>query len=146
MIQALGAGASSCSVSEPEEALRIARRLGDKRTIGHALGILGWLANRLNPAAAPALYEEAIELCRETGDSWQLAGALRNWGLSQWLAGNGAGARLRLREALSIAPGGASGGRGAVQPPDWRAPIRLQADGADAPQARLCQAGRNFPR
>jgi len=77
-----------------EEALRIARRLGDKRIIGRALGALGWAAIFLDPPSAPALFEEAIELYRETGDAWGLVDALYGFGLSQWLAGDLALARL----------------------------------------------------
>lgn len=86
-----------------EEALLIARPLGDKRTIGRAIQTLGWAATFLDPAAAPALFEEALELHRETGDAWWHVNALRNLGFSHFLDGDLALARLRLEAALSIA-------------------------------------------
>jgi predicted ATPase/class 3 adenylate cyclase/DNA-binding CsgD family transcriptional regulator len=85
------------------EALRIARGLSDKRTSGRALNMLGWASMLLDPASAPALYEEAIELCRETDDAWWLADALIGFGFLQWQAGDLALARPRFEEALSIA-------------------------------------------
>jgi predicted ATPase/DNA-binding CsgD family transcriptional regulator len=86
-----------------EEALRIARPLGDKRVIGRAFDTLGWPAIFLDPASAPALFEEAIECSRETGDARWLVDALIGFGFSQYLAGDLALARPHFEEALSIA-------------------------------------------
>ncbi|HTE65550.1 MAG TPA: tetratricopeptide repeat protein, partial [Candidatus Binatia bacterium] len=86
-----------------EEALRIARPLGDKRTIGRALDQLGWADTWLDPPSAHALFEEAIDLHREAGDASGLAVALRGSGFLQLLAGDLALARPRLEESLSVA-------------------------------------------
>jgi len=86
-----------------EEALRIGRRLGDKRTAGRALTTLGTPAMFLDPASAPALHEEAIELLRQTGDAHWLSAALRLSGVSQFLAGDLGLAHRRFQEALSVA-------------------------------------------
>ncbi len=85
-----------------EEALRIGRRLGDKRMIGRALTTLGTPAMFLDPASAPALHEEAIDLLRQAGDAHWLSAALRLSGIAQFLAGDLARAHRRFEEAVSI--------------------------------------------
>ena len=77
--------------------------MGDKRIIARAIDVLGWAAIFLDPASAPALFEEAIELCRETGDAWWLVDALNGSGYLQYLAGDLALARPLFAEALSRA-------------------------------------------
>ncbi|TMB64988.1 MAG: tetratricopeptide repeat protein, partial [Chloroflexi bacterium] len=86
-----------------EEALAIARPLGDKRIIGRALGMVGYAATFLDPPSAPALFEEAIALSRESGDTYYLTMSLRNSGQALWWVGDVAAARTRFEEALSVA-------------------------------------------
>ncbi len=86
-----------------EEALRLARALGDKQTEGRALMTLGTAAMLMDPPSAPALLEESIDIFRQTDDAHWLAAALRNSGMAQFLTGDLAPARGRFEQALSIA-------------------------------------------
>jgi predicted ATPase/class 3 adenylate cyclase len=58
------------------EAVRIARELGDPRTLGRALTILASSTFFDDPATARQHYEEAIPILRAVGDNWGLAFAL----------------------------------------------------------------------
>jgi predicted ATPase/DNA-binding CsgD family transcriptional regulator len=89
-----------------EEALRIARPLGDRRTEGRALNDLGWAAMFLDPGSAPALFEEAIDLLREAGESYRLNAALNGLGIVRLMTGDLAAGRSHLEEALSLARAG----------------------------------------
>jgi predicted ATPase/class 3 adenylate cyclase/DNA-binding CsgD family transcriptional regulator len=86
-----------------EEALAIARELGDKRGMGRALGMMGYAVTFLDPPAAPALFEAAVALSREAGDTYYLAMSLRNLGQALWPVGKIIDSRSHFQEALSIA-------------------------------------------
>jgi ATP/maltotriose-dependent transcriptional regulator MalT len=86
-----------------QEALGIARSLGDIRVMGRALGMAGFAATFLDPPSARAVLEEAIELSREAGDTYYLTMNLRNLGQELWQVGQLAQSRTLFEEALAVA-------------------------------------------
>lgn len=86
-----------------QDALRIARGIGDKRGIAWALNGLGVLAHwRQRHTEAIDYYEESLQLAREIGDQTRIAGALNNLGLVKKELGEYDEARHRLEESLEI--------------------------------------------
>ncbi|GIL11437.1 MAG: adenylate cyclase [Chloroflexota bacterium] len=86
-----------------QDALRLAREIGDLRGIAWALNGLGVLAHwRQRHAEAIRHYEESLELARQIGDQTRIAGALNNLGLVKKELGEYDEARQRLEESLEI--------------------------------------------
>jgi predicted ATPase len=105
----LGATTLACRHADPEaargfgeEALALARRLGDRtrtaRTLAH-MGNVEWLLERFD--AARARHEEALAAAREIGDSRLVASALGSLGHILLIQGDFAGASPRLAESLA---------------------------------------------
>jgi predicted ATPase/DNA-binding CsgD family transcriptional regulator len=84
-------------------ALAVARRAGDRRTLGFALqrkAAMERFHGRVE--AARDLLEEAIAHLREIGDANELAGALLEWSDTQRELGDVAGAIATMTESISI--------------------------------------------
>ncbi len=85
-----------------QEALRIARVLGDQRGIGRALNALAFPTMYLNPPAR-ALYEEAIAIHRDQDDPLYLAASLYALAYLEINAGNLTAARRCAAESVEVA-------------------------------------------
>ncbi len=85
-----------------EEALGIGREVGDERTVGRALDLIGWALMSLEPGAAMPLLEESIAITRSLGDSWFLADALYGAGFLATLRGQLRAAPPLLEDALAV--------------------------------------------
>ena len=53
--------------------VELAEEIGDRRTVGRSLALLGGLYRWRDPAAARPGLERSVQLARETGDEWCLA-------------------------------------------------------------------------
>ena len=87
-----------------EEALSIARELGDRGSEGYVVGGLGSVAvGQANYPEAQALYEEALCIAREVGDRGVEAWWIGGLGDIATRRGDYTEAQARYEEALSIA-------------------------------------------
>ena len=84
-----------------EEALLLARRIGDERMIARAAVALGRALGFREPDAARPLLEEAIELCTRTGDQEPLGQALFGRYQTRWGVGDLRGARRCLDDVVA---------------------------------------------
>jgi predicted ATPase/class 3 adenylate cyclase/DNA-binding CsgD family transcriptional regulator len=85
-----------------EEALAIGREVGDERTVGRALDLIGWALISLNPGAAMPVLEESIVITRPLGDAWFLADALYGAGFLATASGQLKAATPLLEDALAV--------------------------------------------
>src|SRR5215471_11187410 len=84
-----------------EESLSIAREIGDKREIGNAEWLLGFVRmGQRNSAAARPLFEESRTLYKELGDVWGEAYTLYLLGMAAYFSGDRVGARAHYEESL----------------------------------------------
>jgi transcriptional regulator with GAF, ATPase, and Fis domain/Tfp pilus assembly protein PilF len=87
-----------------EEALLLARRVGDKRDLASALGYLAIHHHRAGDyARATERYREALEIAREVGDVGGMATAHSNLGAVSFLSGDPARAREHYELAVRLA-------------------------------------------
>ena len=85
-----------------EEALAIGREVGDERTVGRALDLLGWALISLEPEAAMPVFEESIAITRPLGDAWFLADGLYGAGYLANVGGRLKAASPLLEDALAV--------------------------------------------
>ncbi len=85
-----------------EEALAIGREVGDERTVGRALDLLGWALISLEPEAAMPVLEESIAITRPLGDAWFLADGLYGAGFLANVGGRLKAAPPLLEDALAV--------------------------------------------
>ena len=87
-----------------EEALRLARELGDKSLLGMALiNMAGTVAmEKGNSRTAQAYGEEGLQLLKEQGNQWAIAYALLGMGRFAARLGNYVEARSRFEDCLSL--------------------------------------------
>jgi tetratricopeptide (TPR) repeat protein len=88
-----------------ETALAIARDMGNRRTEGHALGGLGIIAIERNPNANTEMLEQAIQICRDVGESHRACILLVNLAYHEFRQGRLPEARAHYEQALVEAPG-----------------------------------------
>ncbi len=88
-----------------EEALAIAREIGNRRTEGHALGGLGILQIERDVDASSDLLEQAIQICRDVGESHRACILLVNLAYHRFRQGRLAEARENYQKALVESPG-----------------------------------------
>ena len=88
-----------------EEAARIARTLGDERAEGRALCTWAYATAFLNPPAAPAMFEQSVELLQRAGDGWFLADAVNGLGIARFLAGDLSGSAEMFEQGIVAARG-----------------------------------------
>jgi predicted ATPase/DNA-binding CsgD family transcriptional regulator len=82
-------------------AVHLARKAGDPRTLARALAAHGGAIAALDPAAAAVVFAEAAGLAREAGDRWALGVALSEAGMSTIHIGAGRAVE-ELAEAQEI--------------------------------------------
>jgi predicted ATPase/class 3 adenylate cyclase/DNA-binding CsgD family transcriptional regulator len=85
-----------------EEALAIGREVGDERTVGRALDLIGWALISLEPEAAMPVLEESIAITRPLGDAWFLADGLYGAGFLATVGGRLKAAPPLLEDALAV--------------------------------------------
>jgi predicted ATPase/DNA-binding SARP family transcriptional activator len=86
-----------------DEALALARALGDLRAVGQSLSDLGGVAIAQNDLdRAYALYSESAAMLREVGHEVRLGTVLANLAGLQLRRGDGQGARALIQEALAL--------------------------------------------
>jgi tetratricopeptide (TPR) repeat protein len=86
-----------------EEALALARMLGDRRDIATTLHWLGGLAGRMGDyERSDTLFEEGLTIFRELGDQRDIARLLSNRGVIALLQGDVAAAQTWLEESLTL--------------------------------------------
>jgi predicted ATPase/class 3 adenylate cyclase/DNA-binding CsgD family transcriptional regulator len=117
-----------------EEALAIGREVGDERTVGRALDLIGWALISLEPGAAMPVLEESIAITRPLGDGWFLADALYGAGFLATLGGWLEAAPPLLEDALAVsrAAGNLLGIRESLTWLGLNATMRCQFAQADA--------------
>jgi predicted ATPase/DNA-binding SARP family transcriptional activator/DNA-binding CsgD family transcriptional regulator len=92
------------AVALSEEALTLARRLGDEAVAASALLNLGGVAmSQMEVGRASALLEEAVALRRASGDDWGLAHALFTLGMVAIVRRDHARAMTLHEESLALA-------------------------------------------
>lgn len=94
-----------------EEALTLARSVGDRPKEARALSILGLAHQFLGDfERATAYHEQALALARAIGYDWLVAANLFDLGLIAWSQGNGVRAEELLRASLDLSEARAIGG------------------------------------
>jgi DNA-binding CsgD family transcriptional regulator len=88
-----------------EAALAIGREVGDERTVGRALDLIGWALISLEPEAAMPVLEESIAITRPLGDAWFLADGLYGAGFLATMAGRLKAGPPLLEDALAVSRG-----------------------------------------
>src|SRR5215469_8592617 len=89
-------------LTQAEEAVTLARELGDPALLGRALLGAGYSAGILAEAGRP-YFAEAIALARHAGDEWTLAQILGRQGMTALVSGDLAGGRAASEEGLAFA-------------------------------------------
>jgi tetratricopeptide (TPR) repeat protein len=117
-------GHMAASRSLLEEAVELAREVGDRRTLALALGRLAWvrIEHGLDHQGSEAFAEEALRIARELGDRWVLAETLNNVAGAFAMA-SGPGAVELLEENLELrrAMGDVTGVADALNNLGWEA-------------------------
>ena len=86
-----------------EEAVDLARKLGNARSVGSALKSLGGLAlMRGDHERARRLFDESLAIFRSLDDAWGISNSLANLAFIALEAGDAETARVLLSEALAI--------------------------------------------
>jgi predicted ATPase/DNA-binding CsgD family transcriptional regulator len=88
--------------TQAEEAVVLARQLGDDALVGRALIGAGFAVGYLTEAAQP-YFEEAIVLARKAGDSWAVAQILGRQAFVAYASGDLVAARSAGEEGLVLA-------------------------------------------
>jgi predicted ATPase/DNA-binding SARP family transcriptional activator len=86
--------------SRLEESVALWRELGEKRSLAHALSILGVMSG--DPGAARAYGAESVALMRAVGNTWDLAWSLVFLGLATTRLGDAARAQPLYEESLAL--------------------------------------------
>jgi len=89
-------------LTQAEEAVALARELGDPVLLGRALLGAGYSAGLLAEAGRP-YFAEASALARQAGDEWMLAQILGRQGFAALISGDLAGGRAASEEGLALA-------------------------------------------
>jgi predicted ATPase/transcriptional regulator with XRE-family HTH domain len=89
-------------LAQAEDAVALARQLGDSALLGRALLGAGYAAGMRAEAARPYL-EEANVLAREVGDAWMLARVLGRQAVTAFVCGDLLAARSAAEEGLVVA-------------------------------------------
>jgi len=89
-------------LTQAEEAVALARELGDPALLGRALMGAGYSAGLLAEAGRP-YFAEAIALARQAGDEWLLAQILGRQGMTALISGDLAAGRAASEEGLALA-------------------------------------------
>jgi predicted ATPase len=86
-----------------EEALSIAREVGEKRLMGYPLLLLGMIrVNQGDIEAARPMFAESLSLFKELGVTWGEALTFFTLGLTAYRAGDLATARTQLEESVQL--------------------------------------------
>jgi predicted ATPase/DNA-binding CsgD family transcriptional regulator len=85
-----------------QEALELAQRSGDRRTLADAWFARGAVLIEIKPSAAPQVIDNAIRLFRELDNRWELGRALNLKGELLRLGSDYEAASLLYKEALAI--------------------------------------------
>lgn len=102
-VLAWASGDHAAALPVLEKSVAIARRLGDKNILGHALQFLAQeMLSHGEPDAASSLAAEAVKLSREMGDVFCLGGSLVTAALAAQFRGDSTAARSMLEESVSI--------------------------------------------
>jgi predicted ATPase/DNA-binding CsgD family transcriptional regulator/Tfp pilus assembly protein PilF len=100
---ALLRGDHAAAAAMAEDALTLARRLGAKPLLSHALGNVGTVArHRGDYARAGKYYQEALAVAREAGDPFRIAWCLRSIGHVALRQGYHERAGAAYRESLAL--------------------------------------------
>ena len=86
-----------------EEAVNLARASEDRATLARALTWRGWAGVLLHPNQAAPFFDEAVCLCRDTGDDIYLVRALNGLGNVAALSDSAPAARAHMRQAIDLA-------------------------------------------
>src|SRR5215469_16699711 len=89
-------------LTQAEEAVALARELGDPALLGRALLGAGYSAGILAEAGRP-YFAEAIALAREAGDEWTLTQILGRQGMAALISGDLSAGRAASEEGLALA-------------------------------------------
>jgi len=89
-------------LTQAEEAVTLARELGDPALLGRALLGVGYSAGILAEAGRP-YFTEASALARQAGDEWTLAQILGRQGFAALISGDLAAGRAASEEGLALA-------------------------------------------
>ncbi len=89
-------------LTQAEEAVALARELGDPALLGRALLGAGYSAGLLAEAGRP-YFTEAIALARQAGDEWTLAQILGRQGFAALISGDLTAGRAASEEGLALA-------------------------------------------
>ena len=96
------------AVPRAEEAVALARKLGNDEVLGGALAHLGMAQKGLDPSAARRAYEHAIDILRPHGATPELSSAVHNYADMLMLEHQHEAAETLFREALEMDLAGAS--------------------------------------
>ena len=95
-------GAATPSMDPAQEALTIAREVGDAALLARALNACGFIAGQSAEVAQP-YFSEAIGLARESGDLWRLSQILASQAYGAIWAGDPIAARAAAEEGRDLA-------------------------------------------
>ena len=91
------------SLDQAQQALAIARDVGDPALIARALTPCAYIAAFTNPEVAQRYFAEAIELARSVGDGWRLSQVLAWKAVAALVAGDVAAGRMTGHEGRDLA-------------------------------------------
>jgi predicted ATPase/class 3 adenylate cyclase len=97
-----GLGHFDAIIPHLEESLALARQVGDPRAAGRALWALGAVLTSQQPAMASAALEEAVDLARQTDDTWCLCQSLTFLGTARFNSEGRTRAFANFDEALTV--------------------------------------------
>jgi len=97
-----GLSGNSVRIEQADQAVALARQLGDDALLGRALLGAGYTAGYPVEAGQP-YFAEAIVLARQAGDDWTLAQILGRQAFAGMVSGYPVGARSAAEEGLSLA-------------------------------------------
>ena len=91
------------SLDQAQQALAIARDVGDPALLARALTPCGYIAAFTNPAVGHGYFAEAIELARSVGDGWRLSQVLAWKSVAELAAGDVNAGRTTGQEGRDLA-------------------------------------------
>jgi predicted ATPase/DNA-binding CsgD family transcriptional regulator len=96
------AGDYVTSFTAIESALPAARLLGDDVVLARCLATAGYVWWFMDPGRSAALFEEALEAARRSGDGWTRSTGLAGLGWARYYAGSFDAATGPLRDAIEL--------------------------------------------